>query len=252
MSSGLTVVCLVMSTIAAADITDPEILERKPVPHPMEAKTLALEGDVDLRVWVNANGTAGDVVVLRSSGDANLDRAAVAGVKSWKYKPSRRDSGEAIGNTMVAKVHFQLTDEDMQLATPQAQLQRYAKIWVDYVNYRAQNEAICRQREAAGFSSSRARVGLAKHDAGLEEKLAALEIRMKRVYGPAGMNVDPDQHLQHAHAEARAQADQRLTQIFNGWSTAERANRCRETLQNMEMGIGRYRERPEHEILMSF
>lgn len=48
MRSGFAVVCLVMSTIAAADITDPEILERTPVPYPMEAKKLALEGDVDL------------------------------------------------------------------------------------------------------------------------------------------------------------------------------------------------------------
>jgi TonB family protein len=252
MRSGIAVVCLAISTIAAADLTDPEILERKPVPYPLEAKKLAIEGDVDLRVWVNADGTAGDVVVLRSSGDESLDRAAVAGVKGWKYKPSRRDSGEAIGNTTVAKVHFQLTDEDMQLATPQAQFQRYAKIWVDYVNYRAQNDAICRQCEAAGFSPDRARAGIARNDAGLDEKLAALEIRMKQLYGPAGMNVDPDQHLQHAHAEARVQAEEWLARMSKGWSTAERADRCRATLQNMEAGIGRYRERPQYEILISF
>lgn len=151
---------------------------------------------------------------------------------------------------MVVKVHFQLTDEDMQLVTAQAQLQRYANIWVDYVTYRADNEAIYRQCEAAGVSPGRARARIAKHDAGLEEKLAALEIRMKRVY--AGMNEDPDQHMQHAHAEARARADQRFTQMFSGWSTAERTNRCRETLHNMEMGCGSYRERHEYEILMSF
>lgn len=156
MRRSLALACLAMSTIAAADITNPEVLERKPVPYPMEAKKLAHEGDVDLRVWVNANGTAGDVVVLRSSGDADLDRAAVAGVKDWKYKPSRRDSGEAIGNTMLVKVHFQLTDEDMQLTTPQAQLQRYVNIWVDYVTYRTDNEAIYRQCEAAGISPDRA------------------------------------------------------------------------------------------------
>lgn len=250
MRSGLALACLAISTIAAADITNPEVLERNPVPYPMAAKKLAHEGDVDLRVWVNANGTAGDVVVLKTSGDADLDGAAVAGVKGWKYKPSRRDSGEAIGNTMVVKVHFQLTDEDMQLATPRAQLQRYVNIWVDYVTYRADNEAIYRQCDAAGVSPGPARAGVAKHDAGLDEKLAALEIRMKRVY--VGMNEDPDQHLQHARSQARAQADQRFTQMFSGWSTAERTNRCRETLQNMEMGYGSYRERPAYQILMSF
>ena len=118
-----------MSAIAAADITTPELVERKPVPFPAEAKKLAHEGVVDLRVWVNPDGTVGDVVVLRSSGDAHLDKAAIAGVKSWKYKPSRRDGGDAIGNTVGAQVRFQLSDADMELATPQAQLQRYARLW---------------------------------------------------------------------------------------------------------------------------
>jgi TonB family protein len=252
MRSSFALVCLALSAVAVADITNPEILERMPVPYPMEAKSLAHEGDVELRVWVNANGTAGDVVVLESAGDAHLDRAAVAGVKGWKYKPSRRDSGEAIGNTLLVKVHFQLTDEDMELATPQAQLQRYARIWSDYVTYSAQNEEIYRQCEVAGFSSARARSGVAKDDAGLDEKLAALEVRIKRVYGQAGMTVDPDQRMQQLRDEARAVANQRLTKMFDGWSTAERAVRCRETLKNMENGVGTYREKPEYQILTSF
>lgn len=246
------IACLILSTAVAADITNPEVLERKPVPYPIEAKKLASEGDVELRVWVNASGTVGEVVVLRSSGDAHLDQAAAVGVKDWKYKPSRRDSGEAIGNTMLVKVHFQLTDEDMQLAPPQSQLQRYAKIWANYVTYRAQNEAIYKQCEAAGVSASRARTEMAKHDAGLDEKLEAVEDRMKRLYGTVGMNSDPGQHIQRMEAEAGARADQRFVQMFNGWSTAERAMRCHEMLQNMELGLGSYGDNPEYQVLMSF
>jgi TonB family protein len=252
MRVSLALACWIVSTIAAADITSPEVLERNPVPYPIEAKKLASEGDVDLRVWVNANGTAGEVTVLRSSGDAHLDRAAAVGVKDWKYKPSRRDSGEVIGDTLLVKVHFQLTDEDMQLAPPQSQLQRYARIWANYVAYRAKNEAIYRQCEAAGVSASRARIEMAKLDAGLDEKLDAVETRIKRLHSSAGMNSDPDQHIQHMEAEARAQADRRFMQESNEWSTAERSKRCHETLENMELGFGSYGDSPEYEILMSF
>jgi len=242
---------LAFSTIAVADISNPEVLERKPVPYPAEAKRLAHEGEVELRVWVNADGTAGEVVLLRSSGDEHLDRAAAAGVKDWKYKPSRRDSGEAIGNTILVQVQFQLTDQDMQSAPPQAQLMRYATIWADFTIYQFQNEAIYEQCEAAGISSDSARAGVARHDAGLDQKIAALVARMKRLYGPAGTNVDPDRHMDQFRTEQRARAKQIFEKKFDGWSAAERVNRCRETLHNMELGLGSYRDRPEYEILMN-
>ena len=120
------------------------------------------------------------------------------------------------------------------------------------MTYKIQNEAIYKQCEAAGVSPDRARAGVEKHDAGLDDKLAALETRMKRLYGPAGMNVDPDKHMQQLRADERTHAEQRFTKTFSEWSSAERVNRCRHTLQNMEVGFGSYRERPEYEVLMSF
>ncbi|MBA1291550.1 energy transducer TonB [Pseudomonas japonica] len=61
---------------------------------PPEYPSLALrrnwEGTVVLRIQVLANGRAGTVEVTRSSGKPQLDEAAVAAVRNWKFIPARR------------------------------------------------------------------------------------------------------------------------------------------------------------------
>ena len=85
------------------------------------------------------------------------------------------------------------------------------------MTYKIQNEAIYKQCEAAGVSPDRARAGVEKHDAGLDDKLAAIETRMKRLYGPAGMNVDPDKHMQqYVRTSARTQSNASRRRSPNG------------------------------------
>jgi protein TonB len=61
---------------------------------PPEYPSLALrrnwEGSVVLRIQVLANGRAGSVTVTKSSGKPQLDDAAVAAVKNWKFIPAKR------------------------------------------------------------------------------------------------------------------------------------------------------------------
>ncbi|WP_053268668.1 energy transducer TonB [Pseudomonas chlororaphis] len=61
---------------------------------PPEYPSLALrrnwEGTVVLRIKVLPNGRAGSVEVTRSSGKPQLDEAAVAAVKNWKFIPAKR------------------------------------------------------------------------------------------------------------------------------------------------------------------
>ncbi|WP_323151937.1 energy transducer TonB, partial [Pseudomonas glycinae] len=61
---------------------------------PPEYPSLALrrnwEGSVVLRIQVLANGRAGSVTVTKSSGKPQLDDAAVAAVKAWKFIPAKR------------------------------------------------------------------------------------------------------------------------------------------------------------------
>lgn len=61
---------------------------------PPEYPSLALrrnwEGTVVLRIQVLASGRAGTVEVTRSSGKPQLDEAAVAAVRGWKFIPAKR------------------------------------------------------------------------------------------------------------------------------------------------------------------
>jgi protein TonB len=61
----------------------------KPV-YPMTARQRHWEGLVLLRVYVTADGHAGEVLVQRSSGHAELDESALEAVKKWRFVPAKR------------------------------------------------------------------------------------------------------------------------------------------------------------------
>jgi protein TonB len=61
-------------------------------PYPPASRRLGEEGTVVLRIFVNADGSVGEVVLSRSSGHGRLDQAALQAVKRWKLIPARRGS----------------------------------------------------------------------------------------------------------------------------------------------------------------
>lgn len=63
----------------------------KPV-YPAVSRRLKEEGTVVLEVFIQADGSVGDVRVKRSSGYPRLDEAALAAVRRWQYVPARRGS----------------------------------------------------------------------------------------------------------------------------------------------------------------
>lgn len=67
----------------------------KPV-YPAVSRRLKEEGTVVLEVFIQVDGSVGDLRVKRSSGFTRLDEAALAAVRRWKYVPARR------GNDPVA------------------------------------------------------------------------------------------------------------------------------------------------------
>jgi protein TonB len=68
------------------------------------ALRLGKEGTATLSVSVSASGTVTDATVVSSSGDDELDQAAVQWVKAhWKYKPAIRN-GEPAAGTVQANV----------------------------------------------------------------------------------------------------------------------------------------------------
>jgi protein TonB len=60
-----------------------------------------------LRVYVAPNGHVTDVVVTKSAGHADMDHAAVAAVRQWRFEPGRRGE-EPIGMWVVLPVEFRI------------------------------------------------------------------------------------------------------------------------------------------------
>lgn len=58
--------------------------------YPLTSRRLKEEGTALLSIFVNADGTVGEVKLLKSSGFERLDRAAMESVKKWKLIPARR------------------------------------------------------------------------------------------------------------------------------------------------------------------
>ena len=79
--------------------TAPSYLNNPPPAYPLEARKSRHEGMVLLMVTVNEQGRAADVEVLRSSGDREMDRAAVEAVTRWTFHPA-----QAGGRTVAARV----------------------------------------------------------------------------------------------------------------------------------------------------
>ena len=75
--------------------------------YPRIAKKSGWEGTVLVRVTVETNGRASQVVVSRSSGHKVLDDAAVKAVKRWSFRPAR-DGNIPIRSVVVVPLKFSL------------------------------------------------------------------------------------------------------------------------------------------------
>lgn len=89
------------------DAIPPRPLDSNPVPpYPQEARAAGKTGMVILKVVILADGSVGDVTVMR--GEEPFVSAAVAAVKKWKYEPARAQ-GQPITVYRVIQIPFKLT-----------------------------------------------------------------------------------------------------------------------------------------------
>jgi len=80
-------------------------------PYPASARRMGMEGVVLLEVIVAPDGSAREVRVLRSSGHAMLDEAAVSTVRAqWRFIPARRD-GVPVESRAEVPIRFRLTGD---------------------------------------------------------------------------------------------------------------------------------------------
>jgi periplasmic protein TonB len=89
-----------------AGITPPAIIREIKPDYTEEARRRGLAGDVELEIVVRADGTVGNVRLLRGLG-GGLDQRAIEAVKQWRFSPARR-FGTPVDVMVEVAVEFKL------------------------------------------------------------------------------------------------------------------------------------------------
>jgi periplasmic protein TonB len=95
----------------ATEAAEPAKMLEVSVPeYPAAARRHEQEGTVRVRVRVLADGQATDIRVEKSSGSAELDRAAVAAVNASKFRAARSPEGVPVDSWVIVPYQFVLQD----------------------------------------------------------------------------------------------------------------------------------------------
>lgn len=65
------------------------------------------QGEVQLRVRILADGTAGEIRLERSSGHEALDEAAMESVQHWRFVPAK-EGDKAVDSWAIIPIAFKL------------------------------------------------------------------------------------------------------------------------------------------------
>jgi len=92
---------------AAARDRDARPLQQPAPEYPIAAVRAGQEGTVLVRAEIDASGKPGNVELAQRSRSRDLDRAALAAVRTWTFEPAIRD-GKAVASTVQVPVDFRL------------------------------------------------------------------------------------------------------------------------------------------------
>jgi len=87
----------------------PKVINWTDPPYPEQARQQGVEGTVILRLTVGTRGRPGNVEVVRSSGHAGLDKAAIVHVRTAEFAPAL-EAGEPVAMTINFRVKFRLVN----------------------------------------------------------------------------------------------------------------------------------------------
>jgi TonB family protein len=76
------------------NVTSPVVLDQSPTGYTIDAMLARVEGSLKLECVVNADGTVGDIRVVRPL-FPSLDEEAVKNLKRWRFRPGTKD-GQAV------------------------------------------------------------------------------------------------------------------------------------------------------------
>jgi protein TonB len=95
------------SGTAAPSIREAVLLAHAQPRYPVDAQRRGVEGDVLLRISVDASGVPTDIGYAERSGNPDLDRAALSAARDWRFRPATR-GGHAVATTVNVPVRFAL------------------------------------------------------------------------------------------------------------------------------------------------
>lgn len=84
------------SGIASNPAIPPRIIKSVQPVYPMAERNAKIEGTATVRFLINTDGSVEEVIVVASSGNSNLDAAAVTACYKWKFTSARNMSGQNI------------------------------------------------------------------------------------------------------------------------------------------------------------
>jgi protein TonB len=112
--------CLLSLTIASGAVraressqelareTMPVVLSEVKPDYTPEAKKQGIQGNVELSVVVNDDGTVGEVKVSKSLDDKyGLDEQAMIAMKKWRFRPGTKD-GKPVAVRVTVEMSFKL------------------------------------------------------------------------------------------------------------------------------------------------
>lgn len=89
-------------------VTPPRVVSAVQPKYPSSARSAGVEGVVGVKMLVNASGKVENAYVVRSSGNAALDEAAVAAVYKWRFSPAKDKFGQKAPCYVTQGIRFDL------------------------------------------------------------------------------------------------------------------------------------------------
>lgn len=81
------------SGVTSSPAVPPRIIKSYQPSYPSAERNAGVEGTVSIRFLIGTDGSVEDVSVTSSSGNANLDNAAVAACRKWRFTAAKNSSG---------------------------------------------------------------------------------------------------------------------------------------------------------------
>lgn len=87
--------------------TPPRLISSPPPPYPQRARTAKAEGAVTVRVTVSAEGKVLGCSLHRSTGNTDLDQAALKAVRRWRFTPGM-SAAKPVQSDVLVRVVFRV------------------------------------------------------------------------------------------------------------------------------------------------